>query len=284
MTMPNERTRAVQWAADLLRRLKSKSLTPRVPQAIRDEAHAILRHYPGEWDIFRAHRSEPATWGDPEAPENHGFTTPLPADGTWTLKLTDAQIGVVMTALEQYSRIGIGQLNVISDLARDGELPGETVAHEKVDIANKYLDLVKESLFGLTPNASHGILSPAVPMPFKRAWVLYTTLRYATSWKRAGYPEKRDWHTMMGTNYDAPWVDLGEPEAQVEAADTESLISELPKGFALVRPPRTTEDSTWHVLDVRAADNTGAGTKWVGSAQSAPAAVQLAKNLLTAKS
>lgn len=283
MTMPSERTRSVQWAADLLKRLINKKATPRVPQAVRDEARTILRHYPGEWDLTLAHNGNPATWGNPEPPEDHGFAAPTPLDGMWTLKLTDAQLGTVMTALEQYSRVGIGQLNVITDLARDGALPGEPATPENIEIAARHMEIVKDKLFGMAPNSSHSIVGAAVPLSFKRAWVLYSTLRHASSWRRAGYPAKRDLSAMMGVDFDEPWFDLGEPNALVEASNTEALASELPAGFSLSRPPASrwgssASDSAWHVIDYRKADNTGNGAVWVGSAQSIPAAVRLARD------
>lgn len=48
MTMPNERTRAVVWARDFLRRLSSpcEGGIKGVPKAVREEARRVLRHFP----------------------------------------------------------------------------------------------------------------------------------------------------------------------------------------------------------------------------------------------
>lgn len=48
--MPDERTRALMFAGELLRKL-SNPQTPDVPDAIRKQAQHILRHYPSRSDI-----------------------------------------------------------------------------------------------------------------------------------------------------------------------------------------------------------------------------------------
>ncbi len=59
MTLPDERYRAVMWAGRFLKSLSYSSETPRVPLKIRQEARAILRHFPGEWDMKRASDGSP---------------------------------------------------------------------------------------------------------------------------------------------------------------------------------------------------------------------------------
>jgi len=58
MTLPDERYRAVKWAEGFLKRLAGGDI-PRVPKAVRDEARAILRHYPLDWDMQRTARMAP---------------------------------------------------------------------------------------------------------------------------------------------------------------------------------------------------------------------------------
>ena len=58
MTLPDERYRAVKWAAHFLSRLAGGDI-PRVPKAVRDEARSILRHYPTVWDMDRAAAGAP---------------------------------------------------------------------------------------------------------------------------------------------------------------------------------------------------------------------------------
>jgi hypothetical protein len=54
MTLPDERYRAVVQTAKFLQALSYSSETKRVPLAIRQQARALLRHYPSDWDMRRA--------------------------------------------------------------------------------------------------------------------------------------------------------------------------------------------------------------------------------------
>ncbi|RYZ86447.1 MAG: hypothetical protein EOP06_14455 [Proteobacteria bacterium] len=49
--MPDERTKALLLAGELLTKLASSVRTPDVPDAIRKQAQHILRHYPSRSDI-----------------------------------------------------------------------------------------------------------------------------------------------------------------------------------------------------------------------------------------
>ena len=51
MTLPSERARAILFAEKFLLRLCDPKVTPGLPKAIRDEAKAILRHYPNKSDL-----------------------------------------------------------------------------------------------------------------------------------------------------------------------------------------------------------------------------------------
>ena len=62
MTIPVERTRAVDGTRDFLRSLLDPKQTPRVPGKVRQEARACLRHYPGAFDIFRTAKACPELW------------------------------------------------------------------------------------------------------------------------------------------------------------------------------------------------------------------------------
>jgi hypothetical protein len=58
MTLPDERYRAVRMAELFLQRLAGGHYS-RTPKAVRGEAAAILRHYPGSWDMERAAQAAP---------------------------------------------------------------------------------------------------------------------------------------------------------------------------------------------------------------------------------
>ena len=51
MTLPDERYRAVVQTAKFLQALSYSSETKRVPLAVRQQARALLRHYPSEYDM-----------------------------------------------------------------------------------------------------------------------------------------------------------------------------------------------------------------------------------------
>ena len=59
MTLPDERYRSIQRAELLLKQLCDPSITPRVPKYVRREAAAVLRHYPGLWDLQQLERAAP---------------------------------------------------------------------------------------------------------------------------------------------------------------------------------------------------------------------------------
>lgn len=51
MTVPIERTNAVNWARDFMYELIDPKKTPRVPKAVRQQALHLLRHYPSDFDM-----------------------------------------------------------------------------------------------------------------------------------------------------------------------------------------------------------------------------------------
>ena len=58
MTLPDERYRAVQATMEFLIRLAGGNY-PRVPKAVREEARALLRHYPNSLDLADIERAAP---------------------------------------------------------------------------------------------------------------------------------------------------------------------------------------------------------------------------------
>jgi hypothetical protein len=58
LTLPDERYRAVRHTELFLQRLAGGQYA-RVPKAVREEARALLRHYPGTFDLDRAAESAP---------------------------------------------------------------------------------------------------------------------------------------------------------------------------------------------------------------------------------
>ena len=61
MTLPDERYRAVQNTERFLRDL-AQGAYPRVPLKVREQARALLRHYPNTFDLDLAAREVPAVF------------------------------------------------------------------------------------------------------------------------------------------------------------------------------------------------------------------------------
>ena len=51
MTLPYERYNAVKWTEKFLIELLDPKQTPRVPRLIRERAYALLKHYPGGYNL-----------------------------------------------------------------------------------------------------------------------------------------------------------------------------------------------------------------------------------------
>jgi hypothetical protein len=65
MTIPIERSWAVDNAREFLRSLLDPKKTPRVPAEIRRNARSVLKHFPNEVDMTRARTVAPLVFGSP---------------------------------------------------------------------------------------------------------------------------------------------------------------------------------------------------------------------------
>lgn len=65
MTVPVERTRAIQNVHDFLVSLLDPKTTPRVPKEIRRRAGSLLKHYPTGFDLMQLAKALPDKWGPP---------------------------------------------------------------------------------------------------------------------------------------------------------------------------------------------------------------------------
>jgi hypothetical protein len=300
MTIPTERTRAVQLARNFLRQLLDRKETPRVPAAVREAAHRVLRHFPSDFDLHVAAQAQPATWGNPEPAEALGL--PAEAPEAYLLKLTPEQAQVLVHACDLYSRIGIGQFEEIEQLARMGMLrhrhatadgaPAVTEAEiNRLEQAREALDVAKRHLTGMEPNASFGILNQLVHKDFKVAWELQQVVRHRLAWDARGNPARRDWAgspSMMGVNYDDPMASSGTPLATMEQASDADLLEALPTGYALSRS-NYGSDQKWHLFSQ--ASSAGAGKaaagapllNWLGSGESVRSMLALAQDTAARK-
>lgn len=67
MTLPDERMRAVHNTREFLRSLLDRKATPKVPQAVREQAYWCLRHYPANYDMEKVCNKCPETFEMPES-------------------------------------------------------------------------------------------------------------------------------------------------------------------------------------------------------------------------
>jgi hypothetical protein len=65
MTIPIERSYAIQNVREFLYSLLDPQMTPRVPKAIRQEARWHLKHFPSEVDMEATRKKCPEIFGKP---------------------------------------------------------------------------------------------------------------------------------------------------------------------------------------------------------------------------
>lgn len=110
MTMPNERTRAIIETRMFLRGLVSPGVLPRLPpvtSAVREEARALLRHYPGAAHIHIAHRAVPQYFGPMLSPKGIG------GGGTELYSLWGFQTGLLSPCEDGYGiSAELGGMNI----------------------------------------------------------------------------------------------------------------------------------------------------------------------------
>jgi hypothetical protein len=185
------------------------------------------------------------------------------------LTLPAATAHIVVDALDLYSRVGLGQLDEISSLARFGLLTnadGNAPSEDALDDAEAYLKQAKRSLFGFESNASHGIFSPKVNERFRTAWGVLKAIRHRLAWDR----------TPAGgiqVSFDEPMREEQALGVKVSSKAAEEFLEELPDGMLLTR-----YGSGWAVVRLHPVDR---GLQVVSQSQSPQTVIQMAKNSTT---
>jgi hypothetical protein len=62
MTLPDERYRAVRQTRLFLQDLITPGKIPRVPRSVREAARGLLRHYPGDYDMYQVCQAAPGVF------------------------------------------------------------------------------------------------------------------------------------------------------------------------------------------------------------------------------
>ena len=127
-----------------------------------------------------------------------------------TLTVTREQALLMERALELYARLHIGQTGMIPECLMDW---AQDDFRKKRDLADEALQLALKIMFGTNQYNQPDIKEKSEEQ--RRAWLLYTTLRYARAWHDEPDASKHGWSVM----YDEPYNDiLGEfsPVCKIE--------------------------------------------------------------------
>ena len=85
------------------------------------------------------------------------------------IEISEKQRNVLIAALDTYSRLKMGQLWAVAEAVRDCKTRTGEPLPDYWDIREKHTDPLTMALFGYPGNASHGIVSPLVPVDGKIA-------------------------------------------------------------------------------------------------------------------
>jgi len=184
-----------------------------------------------------------------------------------TMPATTAQ--VVVDALDLYSRVGLGQLDEITAMARFGMLAnakGEAPSEDALADAEIYINQAKKALFGFESSASHGIFSEKINDRFRVAWGVLKAIRHRLAWDRTPGGG-------IQVSFDEPMRGESSLGVKVASAAAAEFLEELPDGMLLTR-----YSSGWAVVRLHPADRV---LQVVAESHSPQTAVQMAKNSLS---
>ena len=141
------------------------------------------------------------------------------------LELTEEQAHVVSKALDIYSRLGIGQLNMISEMVREEFIPFSNgqFDFERAKNVEQAINAAK-SLLGFSPGASLGIGNANVDIKAHRAFEIKKVLDKALVEHQNPTPSFR------GVQYDGLFIRYTkDPEPQCTVSADTSLNLTIPK-------------------------------------------------------
>lgn len=134
-----------------------------------------------------------------------------PSNERVTLTLTRDQAFVVEQACELLARLHIGQFQMIPELLLNFGIGMDEYCHRR-DMANDILKIAAMEIFGRGPYNQPKVGKKNIE--HERAWLVYTTLRYARSWY--DHPDGG-----ITVNYDKP-MSIGEYMPKCEISKEES--------------------------------------------------------------
>lgn len=166
----------------------------------------------------------------------------------------------MVQALDVYARLGIGQLEAVAELGRQGQLvrrDGERPGLEVVEDAEALLGQAKACLFDFARGQSHGIYSAKLPAAFKEAWALHKLLRHRLAWDanpEGGWSVAYDDPRMLSER-ELEGVSVRSIPQDEHIESLEALLDQMGPGVALLR-----EGGGWRVAQVGTGATLGTGS------------------------
>lgn len=112
---------------------------------------------------------------------------------------TEVQANIIISALDFYSRIGIGQME---NLLEQPYILQRMPLDENRSFLEDAVYMLK-TLIDMPRNGSHGIHNSECTEA-QQAYDILCVIRHRLAWDKAGNPPVRDWKTMFGVHYDTP--------------------------------------------------------------------------------
>jgi len=107
------------------------------------------------------------------------------------IEISDKQARVIITALDHYARIGMGQLETVGDALC--ELRPREI-DDRWDIKERFTDPMKKDLFGYSSGESAGINHPNISSEAKIAYDIQCVIRQDIA-EREGHDRLSVWHS-----------------------------------------------------------------------------------------
>jgi hypothetical protein len=135
---------------------------------------------------------------------------------SYSVKLTRSQLRTIQHALDFYQRMQMGQVNEMISVLPWAENVDWAAIHALLDGFGAAISAHTISKVGRSAYLSVG--NDALPADNSMAYDIHRTIERFLSWERAvelglvaSMSSPRDWHTMLGVNYDEPAHYSSEP-------------------------------------------------------------------------
>ena len=110
----------------------------------------------------------------------------MASERRYKLEISESQANVLVSALDLFSRIGLGQIEEVEKVAGNYNSSG-TYDHNRVE---RLLHEVKLEMLGMAPHHSYGIMCPQVHEDFRIAWDIQQVVRDKISHREWFSPER----------------------------------------------------------------------------------------------